>query len=318
MSTKDVILSTLEHSSTYISGEELGRKLGVSRAMINKSINELRGEGYEISSRTKKGYILNKKVDKLSEPIIRNHITCGYDIRLLDNTTSTNNELKRLMLETKNDKLCVIAKEQTEGKGRMNRTYYSAEGGIYLSILFKPDFTNDIALKITCATAVGVCRAIEKNSSLEPKIKWINDIYLNSKKCCGILTQAMTNFETSQIESVIVGIGLNYNIANFPDELKGTATDIVRNDENANSINSFASSIINEVVNAIENITDEAIMTEYKNKSCVIGKDVNVISLKETRRATVLDIDSNGELVVRYESGEVEKIFSGEISIREV
>ena len=196
MSTKTELLALLaQKEGRYASGQELADTLGVSRNAIWKAVKALQAQGYTIESLPSTGYRLRQKADILTRDAICEALHVPLKLHLLDKVDSTNNYAKTLS-ELSLPQL-VVSEEQTAGRGRLGRSFYSPAGkGIYMSFAFCPQLELSQAMLVTTMTAVAVCRALESLTGLHPKIKWVNDIYLNEKKLCGILTEAETNFET--------------------------------------------------------------------------------------------------------------------------
>lgn len=269
--------------------------------------------------------------EKLSLEKIKPYMTGNYPVHFFESTTSTNTVAKELAASAddsgkdsaapdaanalpENNTLhgtMVIARHQTGGRGRLGRTFASPDdSGIYMSIIL--DANNPMLL--TTAAAVAVCRAIEKICGQEPQIKWVNDIYLDDKKVCGILAEGITDHETGQLSHVILGIGINCNEAAIPDDLKDIAGAV----EGDFSINRLAA----EVHNQMMALTDQPdFIDEYRQRSMVIGKTVSVYKGGYTPDkpgvpARVLDIDNAGGLKVIYTDGSRETLSTGEISIR--
>lgn len=326
MSVKTDVLRALEKNiGKSISGEQLASELSISRAAVWKAINLLKKDGYCISASTNKGYSLNIDTDVLSfEGILpyldeqNNHIK----IIVHKSIGSTNSEAKRLACDGADHATTVVAAEQTEGKGRLGREFFSpANSGIYMSMVLKLEVQISDAILITTAASVAVCRAIEQISpQLLPQIKWVNDIYVDDKKVCGILTEAVTSFESGTIESIILGIGINFNTAReqFPPELQKTATSLFNNDNlQLAKKNQLIAEVINEVLAMSRCLESRTFIEEYKSRSLVLGKAITVISPSGEYQAVALDIDPNGGLIVKNESGEFITINSGEVSIRD-
>ena len=209
MSTKSRLLALLsENTEKYISGQQAADMLGVSRAAVNKAATALRNEGYNICGRTGLGYSLREKADILTEASVSLGISVPCRLHVYDSVKSTNDVAKELTPGSVPE--VVIADSQTGGRGRLGRSFSSPSGsGIYMSVCLKPDFELDKSLFVTMAAAVAVSRAIEKVTGKKPRIKWVNDLFLGSKKICGILTEAQTSLESGQIDRLIIGIGVN-------------------------------------------------------------------------------------------------------------
>lgn len=319
MATKEKLLVLLERSrGAYISGENIAQSLNISRTAVWKSIKQLKDDGYEIDSITNKGYALSFNNDILSQVGICKHINPEYPLYFeVHRTISSTNEVMREHTDMP-EGYVIAAGAQTEGKGRFGRSFFSpTETGVYFSMLLKPNIAANEVVRITTTAAVAVCRAIRSVSGQSPKIKWVNDIYLDGKKICGILTQASFSIEENKAEYVIVGIGLNvYRPADgFPEEIKnlaGALADSFQGDLK----NRIVAEICNELFNLYKHEKYHTIAAEYKSHSFLIGKNVAVVTSRGETPAKVLDIDENCNLVVEYENGKTEVISSGEISIK--
>jgi BirA family biotin operon repressor/biotin-[acetyl-CoA-carboxylase] ligase len=353
MSTKANVLKTLEENKgATVSGEELAGRLNISRAAVWKAIQELRKEGHQIEAITNKGYCLLQDSDVLSVegilPFVKNASMAGR-IHVFRTLESTNLTAKKMALDGAPFDTVVIAEEQTKGRGRMGRSFYSPPaGGIYMSFILKPRLEVAKSILITTAASVAVCKAIEEVAGITCRIKWVNDIYIGQKKICGILTEAVTDFESGSIEHIVCGIGINYSTA-FPDELAGIAGSLfetqpsqpeegqaestLQNESNGNasvkrvSRNRLIAEVINQVLDIYEAMDSKEFIEEYKARSFVLGEEILVIStagpekernLSEGIPAVAVDIDSDGGLVVRYRDGSFGTLNSGEISIRTV
>ena len=230
MGSKENILSLLEENKTnYISGEAIANKLGISRNAVWKAINELRKQGYIIEAVSNKGYLLGTDNDIISKEGILSYIDTkdfgelGDTIFIHDSLDSTNKTAKELVISGVNHGTLIIARKQELGKGRKDHNFYSPDGGIYMSIVLSPDklpcLEPDV---ITAYTGVSVCRSIEKLCNILPSIKPINDLFIDGRKICGILTESGVEFDSGLVQWIVVGIGINFDsdIPSFPEELK--------------------------------------------------------------------------------------------------
>lgn len=325
MSTKDSVLQTLSsNKNSFVSGEELSKNLDVSRTAVWKAIKALREEGYSIEAVTNKGYRLMPDKWLITEETLKLALPARYktnNIYVYDTLDSTNIRAKQLALENAPHGTVVLSRQQTSGRGRLGRSFFSPREGIYLSIIVKPDFDLSKSVLVTSAAAVAVAESIEEICGIDAKIKWVNDIYADDKKVCGILTEGITNFETGQIESLIIGIGVNTNVKDFPKDLLSIAGAV----EGDYSKSTLAAAIITRTLDLMDSIEDRGFISAYRDKSLVIGKSVRIFkgvykSLPEeelqARPARVLDIDDNGCLVVLYSDGTRESLTSGEITVR--
>ena len=314
MSLKNDILSELEvRRGTAVSGQELSEKYGVSRNAVWKAINALKKEGHSIASSTRRGYVLEQESDVLSPEGIRTALPerlQDMDIHVLEETGSTNNECKRLIAGGISGYTLVVADRQTAGKGRLGRSFFSPEGSIYMSLAFRTDAEIADAVKLTTAASVAVVKAVEALTPSRPQIKWVNDVYLDGKKICGILTEGVTDIESGRVRHIVIGIGLNCGTEPFPPELRDVAASI---DRGGVSRSRFVAAIAAELIACIEGAD---FMDYYRSHSCVLGKKINCIRNGVATPATALAIDDCGALIVRMEDGSEQRLNTGEISVR--
>ncbi|MBQ4650753.1 MAG: biotin--[Firmicutes bacterium] len=332
MSTRLSLLEILnKNKSTYISGQELADQLGISRNSVWKAIKKLQEQGYQIDSRPATGYRLVSSGDVLSPDYIKENIPYPCRVHVVEKTDSTNN-LAKTIADCSTPQI-IVANEQTGGRGRLGRTFHSPAGaGLYMTVAFQPDFGLDRAMLTTAMSAVAAARAIERVTGLNPKIKWVNDIYLDGKKVCGILTEAESNFETGRIEKIIVGIGVNCFEASMPEDLNDIAT-YLAGPQKEFSRNELAAAIACEFFDMLENFDKFSMLREYKSRSFILGEQIMIFNpaiarsigrpenrLSEGIRARAIDIDENGGLVIEFLEGrrsrEMETLTTGEITVR--
>ena len=322
MTTKEKLLELFEsNKGIYFSGEEIAGKLCVSRAAVWKAVKNLRSEGYEIDAVTNKGYCLSAKTDILSAQGIGKYLNPQYknmDIYVLDSIDSTNALVRKKAEEGEIEGYTVVANEQTKGRGRYGRTFFSPQGtGFYLSILLRPPhYSAGQAVRITTMAAVAMCEAIEEVSEEEARIKWVNDIYVKGKKVCGILTEASFGLESGLLEYAVLGVGLNvYHPAEgFPEEIKQRAGNLFDNTQD-DIKNRLVSSFLNNFMEYYVSENPAAYIEKYQERSLVIGKQIKVISAGKTKDAFAYGIDDECRLLVRYENGETESLSHGEIDL---
>lgn len=320
MRTK-VLKALKESNERYLSGEELSQKIGVSRTSVWKHIKKLRQEGYHIESVASRGYRLIEETDVLSEAELELAI---QEIQIIDSVTylktvgSTNSYAKKMADQIKNGAL-VISDEQTGGRGRLGRNWVSPPAtGIWMSLILMPDIAPYEASKITQIAAAAVTKALALTTGMEFAIKWPNDILLNGKKVCGILTEMSA--ELNSINYLIVGIGINVNMDVFPDEIKEIATSL--RIESGKQHRRHA--IVAEILKQFEALYKDFLTTKSMEKalvicrlkSAVLGKNVRIIKKNQTMEAKAIDISSDGELIIEKSDGQQERIFSGEVSVR--
>ncbi len=312
MSLKDEVLNHLiNNSDNYISGETLAAKFLKSRAAVWKAIKGLQKDGYVIDASTNKGYRLNSDNDILNKEIVKSKLSNDVEVIYYTSIDSTNNEAKRIVANSNENDLLIIAEQQTNGRGRQGKSFYSPPlTGIYMTLVTHPMAELQNAVTATTAAAVAVCKAVERTTNLKPEIKWVNDVYLNGKKICGILTEAVTDFETQTVTSVIIGIGMNIKTIDFPDSVENAASLNV-NIKRADLI----AAITDELFKIITSDYSDFI-NYYRSHSIIIGKQINFIQNGHVTSAKALEIDSKGGLVVQLENGEQTTLRSGDISIR--
>lgn len=311
MSLKQDILTELKAANGFVSGQELASRFSKSRAAVWKAIKSLQKDGYVIDAVTNRGYRLSDENDLLSAEIIKSRLGCKINVYYYNSIDSTNTEAKRKISAGDLSEMLLVADEQTQGRGRQGKAFYSPPlTGIYMTLVIHPDISLRNAVTATTAAAVAVCRAIETLTELKPQIKWVNDVYLNGRKICGILTEAVSDFETGTVSSIIIGIGMNIKTVSFPSDI-----------ENAGSLGADIrrADLIAEITNELMKITlgdYKGFIDYYRSHSLILGKKINYIEDGKITAATAIAIDEKGGLTVKKENGEVLTLRSGEISVR--
>ncbi|MDR2833129.1 MAG: biotin--[acetyl-CoA-carboxylase] ligase [Streptococcaceae bacterium] len=254
-------------------------------------------------------------MDKLNERIIQAHSTSIKNIHIIEKTPSTMDLAKVVIQENSPTPALFIANEQTKTRGRFQRDYFAMKGkGIYMSALIQLDETTNELPQYTVLAAVALVKAIEKLSNKRPQIKWVNDIYLNHKKITGILAEGITSSTTNRLSHVIVGIGVNYQITQFPEEIAQKAGSLF--EENEEGIPS-RNALIAEIWNQFFEWLKKDYIAEYKKYSFVLGKKVVFEKKGVVYTGKAVDIDAKGELLVQTNS-ELLRLSSGEISLAEI
>ena len=319
MSTKNDVLSALMAESEAISGERLARRLGITRNSVWKAIEQLRSEGYGIDAVTNRGYRLTGVPNRISEPEILRWTTAqtiGRRVEVHEKLDSTNTRAKLLAAQGAPHGYLVCADSQDSGRGRFGRTFFSPEhSGVYITYILRPQMPAEEAVMITSLAAVAVARAIEAVSDAQVGIKWVNDLYINGRKTCGILCEASMDFESGMLEYAVLGIGINVMPMEFPPELRDIATSIGNECGGDISRSRLIAEISNQLDALYPQLSTGAFMSENRSRSIVIGRDVTVIRGDKQTPAHVLDIDAQGRLVVRTESG-ITRVGAGEISLK--
>lgn len=319
MNLKEKILSRLESDrGAYISGEELAATYGVSRGAVWKAVKSLEKDGFRICSVKNRGYRLSEESDVLSASGIQKYLGEGYDLHVMKSAASTNDEAKLLAAEGASEWCAVIAEEQSKGRGRFGRPFYSPRGsGLYMSILLRPKFPAADTLFITTSLAVAVCEAIGMVSGKYAEIKWVNDIFMDGKKVSGTLTEASFNVESGGLDYAVVGVGVNVKTSSFPEELSKVAGSVF--DEKNYPLEGrarLAAAILERFRFYYDHIPERLFFPEYKRRCFVVGRRVRVCSGVLEGEAEVLDLDENCFLKVRFDDGTEKLLSSGEVSLK--
>ena len=327
MSSREAVLSLLRGEEGFLSGQELSRRLKLSRAAVWKAVDALRKEGYAIEARTGLGYRLTAAPDAMTESEIRSFLgetaLVGRTLQCFDELDSTNLRAKQLALAGAPDGAVVTADCQTAGRGRMDRSFQSPRGkGVYLTALLRPDLPPERLLPVTAMAGVAVCDAVEELCGVRPGLKWPNDPVLGGKKLCGILTELSLEGETGRVQYLVLGIGVNVGqtAGDFTPEVAEMATSLAMALGRSVSRPALAAAEIRALDRLYADLL-EGNLAPYLaacRRDCVnLGRTVQLISPDGTREtARALDIDDDFSLVVRGSAGEVKTVRSGEVSVR--
>ena len=319
---KNEILRLLKkQSSGYLSGEEISSLLGVSRTAVWKHIKTLKAEGYIIDSQTKNGYRLIQVPDCLYPAEVREYLSTrvlGRELFYLPSVSSTNREAREKAEIGALDGAVVLAETQTAGRGRLGREWYSpTQTGLWMSVILRPKIVPADAPKLTLTAAVAVAEAVMTETGLNPGIKWPNDILLNRKKVCGILTEMKADMD--RVHYVIVGIGLNISQENYPEDIRDIATSLTLEAEKKFNRAKIAGAVLNSLEKYYFKLINDgfgAIRSEWKRHSVNLGHKVSVNTLGEVIKGIAEDIDENGLLVVKEIGGSIKKITAGDVTLR--
>lgn len=317
---KKKILAVLESSDGYVSGEQLSKQLGVSRTAVWKYIGLLREEGYKIDSVTHRGYRLAEAADLLDikkiTPMLHTSVV-GTKLDIMKSVDSTNEEVKRRAAEGEKSGLVIAAEKQTGGKGRLGRTWQSDSGGIYFTVLLKPDLPPNEISAVTLAAGYGMCLAVREYTGLDAKIKWPNDIIIGNKKVCGILTEMAA--QTDRVDYVAIGIGINVNHISFPDEIKEKATSLyIESGKKINRNEFFACILKNlDMVTAgfMAGFTEKD-KNNFKSLCATLDRQVSAVKGGVKIEGTAFDLSSEGDLMIRDKNGTVYAVNSGEVVVQ--
>lgn len=325
--SRKTILELLRNQEDFLSGQELSRRLGLSRAAVWKAVDALRREGYAIEARPGLGYRLTAAPDAMTEPEIRSFLgqthCVGRSLRCFDELDSTNLRAKQLAQEGAPDGTVVTADCQTAGRGRMDRSFQSPRGkGVYLTALLRPNLPPERLLPVTAMAGVAVCDAVEALCGVRPGLKWPNDPVLGGKKLCGILTELSLEGETGRVQYLVLGIGVNVGqtAGDFTPEVAEMATSLSLALGHPVSRPALAAAELRALDRLYADLLAGNLapyLAAYRRDCVNLGKTVQLISpdgARETARA--LDIDDDFSLVVRTEAGEEKTVRSGEVSVR--
>lgn len=319
---KNQILEKLKHNKGYISGEELSKIFNVSRTAIWKHINELRKDGYNIESSSKKGYCLVGIPDLLDgrELIIPPGQLIGREIIHFDEIDSTNNYAKKIANEGCLHGTIVIAEKQTMARGRMGREWKSYNNeGLWFTIVLRPDLEPENVQIVTMAASVAVVEGILDTQGIVCGIKWPNDIILDNCKLVGILSELSA--EPGHVNYVVVGIGINVNqdLGTFDDEIKNKATSLkIHKGKSISRVR-----LLEGILTRFENIynimlqgNSEEIINKWSRYSVTLGKEINIVARGMEYNGLAESVTSDGKLVVKCNDGVVREISAGEIQVR--
>ncbi|NYT03154.1 MAG: biotin--[acetyl-CoA-carboxylase] ligase [Candidatus Methanofastidiosa archaeon] len=314
---KSKILEILEKKGNYVSGEEISKEIGISRAAVWKHVKKLRELGYEIDSKTNEGYKLIRSPDRPVEFELERMLDTkiiGKKILFFEEVDSTNNKAKQIALE-ENDGTVVVSEMQTSGRGRRGREWHSPKGGIYVSFILKPNIPPEKAPQLTLVSSLALVESLNAmNNGLNAKIKWPNDVLIRGKKVSGILTELSADME--KINYIVVGVGVNLNTDQ--NNLPETGTSLKLEIKNYVSVNLFLKSFLEKYDSVYQKYLDgdiNQIIKFWKENSVTLGKNVKIIGINETYEGLAKDIDENGALILKIDNKEI-KVYSGDVSLR--
>ncbi len=337
-SLKNEILEILsKNNGECFSGQELADTLCVTRTAVWKAVESLRNDGYQIEGIRKLGYRLAPDTDLLNNTVIMAQLDEDaaqfYHPECFETVSSTNQLLKERASEGAPEGTVLIAENQTKGRGRMGRSFYSPrKSGIYFSILLRPRLKAEYAVLMTAAAAAAGALAIEEAFPALPegsvKIKWVNDLCLNEHKICGILTEGMLSMESASLEYAIVGVGINLSEpeGGWPGELQGIAGGLPEGMAGTGARAKVVSSFLNHFLPYYRRLSERTFLAEYRARQLEIGQPIEVFPAgtmdpvfgsSNARRAVALGIDNNCRLLVLYEdNGTEEALSSAEVRVR--
>jgi BirA family biotin operon repressor/biotin-[acetyl-CoA-carboxylase] ligase len=306
-----------------VSGAELSNKLGISRAAIWARIEELRQVGYDIEATPHLGYRLVSSPDALHADDLLARLgktkVIGRDIRVFEETTSTNDVIEKLARDNVKEGVVVFAESQTKGRGRLGRKWISpARKGLWFSMLLRPDLRPQEATQLTVASATALRRAIEANTGVRAKIKWPNDILIGGKKVAGILTELSA--ELDRVKHIILGIGVDVNltVTEFPTDLRKIATSLKIEAGKPIVRAALAVGILRELDHEYARVCGgkfETVADEWEEHSCTIGQPVTIRIGDRSIQGRAESLDDDGALLLRTEHGTLERVTGGDVSM---
>ncbi len=318
---KSEILRMLRETEGYVSGQELCNKFGVSRTAVWKAMNQLKEAGYEIEAAQNKGYHLVSVpdvMDTVELESLRDTEWAGCEIYYFDSIDSTNTKAKELAEAGHPAGTLVVADQQVSGKGRRGRSWESPHGtGIFMTLVLKPDINPNNASMLTLVAAMATAGAISRVTGKNAQIKWPNDIVIDGKKICGILTEMSAQFD--YINHIVIGIGINVHNEAFPEEIRETAGSLYltcgQRFHRADLIEAFLEEFEKYYAVYLETEDMEGLYKEYNQMLANLGRQVKVLDPKDPFEGKAMGITKKGELIVdTWESRKL--VSSGEVSVR--
>ena len=316
--TKEDVLALLEKSDAPVSGEQMCRALGMTRAGVWKAIEALRADGFDIEAAPRRGYRLCAK--PLQKQALERLLDGSFPadrLIVLPEVDSTNTYLKQLASNGAPDETAVLSIRQTAGRGRRGRSFLSEPGGLYLSYLIRPHESAQELLHLTALAGLCVCNAVRQVTGMQPSIKWPNDPVLNGKKLCGILTELSVSLETQEPEYVVIGIGINCNQTQFPQELD-MATSLRIEAGRPADVNAIAAALLLELSRMRREFLSRKSdwIAAFSQNCLTVGKDIQILRAGTVRQAKATGIGPDAELLVEYPDGTSVSVSSGEVSVR--
>jgi len=321
---RKVLAILIENMSLFVSGEKMSRELNITRAAVWKHIKALESDGYIIEKSHGKGYRLSCTPDKIDESIVcelENNVLVGKTLETHSIIDSTNVRAKKLALEGAPEGTIIVSDVQTAGRGRMDRKWLSPDKkGLWMSVILKPDVSPERGTELTILAACAIVKTLRENFEFDTGLKWPNDVIVNGKKICGILSEIQA--DPDRINAIIVGIGLNVNLLedDFPTEIRNISTSIFLETHTLYSRRELFVSLVKKLdalyceYNVKKSI--DFLMDYYKSCLLTLGKKVQVIEKTASYEAFAYDIHNDGSLLVRLRDGTEKRIFSADVSIR--
>ncbi len=320
---ENIVRLLKSHQFEFLSGQEMSRTLGLSRAAVWKNIKKLQTLGYKIQSKRNAGYKLITKTNLLLPWEIMQGLqteTLGSKIYYFETIDSTQDFALKLTSKHYENGSLIIAQKQTSGRGRLNRRWVSPKGGIWFSILLKPNFEIMQVSLFPMMTSLALAITIEKILKLKPKLKWPNDVMLNNKKVAGILVDA--SVESNQIDYIVIGVGINFKIepktiAKLINKERNEITTLVNQNENADPVLFLQVFLfeLERLYNKLITNNIKEIKSEWKKRSSTLGKNVTISTPSGQIKGKAVRLDDDGALVIS-QRGRIQRLLVGDVSYR--
>ena len=323
MTIDSQILSALRAARSGVSGAELSQQLGISRAAVWARIEELRWLGYDIQASPHAGYRLVRAPDVLHADDLLSRLgttkCIGRDIRVFQETTSTNDIIEKLARDGVKEGVVVFAESQTKGRGRLGRQWMSpARKGLWFSVLLRPRLPPQAATRLTIASATALVRAIHARTGLTPEIKWPNDILIGGKKVAGILTEMHAELDTVKCVTLGMGVNVNLGAGDFPGELRRSATSLRIETGESVDRGELAAEILRQLDSDYARICSgrfEALANEWEERCNTIGREVMIRVGERRLQGRAESLDADGALLLRTQHGHLEQVVSGDVTL---
>jgi len=323
MAEETLLNILLENPTGFVSGEEMSRRLSISRTAVWKQINKLRTLGYEFEAVPNKGYRILMKpdtLDKLTLTNALNTVVMGSDLEIIKTTVSTQEEARQRAELGAPEGTVIIAEEQTGGKGRLGRKWFSPYGkGIWMSLVLRPQQPLEYTSQLTLLTGVAVCRAIRKTTGLDVGIKWPNDILMNQRKVCGILLESTV--EDKVVRYCIAGIGISVNVdsAEYPEDLQDIATSLKAESGGIVDRTLLIAAVLEEFETLYHLYAQEGflpIASLWEALSVTINHEVVFNTSQGLREGLAVGLDPSGALLVDTGLGNIVPVISGDVKLK--
>lgn len=309
MSSEEVL--SFLGSGKWVSGEEIASKLGISRAAVWKRIEGLRKKGYEIDACTRKGYRLSRGLDLLDAGLIRSGLLTrwlGKDLRCYDEVESTNENARSIAPEAQ-DGTVILSEIQTRGRGRIYRSWASPPGGVWMTLILKPEIPLAEAHRINIAVSLALAKVIRRLYGLDVGIKWPNDLLIEDRKICGILMEV--NAEVDRLNYALVGIGINANadVSGFPPEWR--ATSISKELGRRVPRQELIQTILQEIEETCDRMNSREVYDDWRSLSITLGRRVRVVTATGSTDGEAVDLAEDGALLLKTENG-IKRVLAGD------